>query len=287
MSDIFLQAKKVNLFHYMDSIGIKPVRKNSRKAYYLSPKRSESNPSFELDLLKNTWSDRGEPGAFGDPTDFVEWLDGCTKKEAAEKLIGEDGIPQYHKPPPEAIEERLIDVVSVKDEITEPYLVDYLELQRKIPVEVANKYCKEVLFQFSTSRAVKHYGIGQLNDKGGWNLRSAWFKGSTKPAGISTVNFVNSTELYLFEGWTDYLSYVILKGEPKHTSICLNSLVFIPMMMDVLIGYDNVHSYLDLDAAADRMMEEMADNKVTVTDHRDEFDGYKDMNEFLCATIDI
>jgi len=287
MENIFRQAKRVDLFHYMDSIGITPVRKNSRKAYYLSPKRGEGTPSFELDLAKNTWTDRGEVGAFGDATDFVSWLNDCTVKEAAYILIGKEEVPIYHKPPMEAIEERLIDVVDEKDEITEPYLVDYLELQRKIPVEVANKYMKEVLFQFSTTKAVKHFGIGMKNDVGGWSIRNHWFKGSTKPAGMATVHFVNSTEMYLFEGWTDWLSYVILNGEPNHTSIILNSLIFIPMLMDLLQGSDAVHSYLDADASADRMIEEMLDNEVNVIDHRDEFAPFKDMNEFLVATTDV
>lgn len=285
--DLFKQAKSVDLFHYMDSIGYKPVRKNSRKAYYLSPKRSEGTPSFEIDLAKNTWSDRGEAGAFGDPTDFVVWLDECSLKEAAEILVGKEDIPMYHKPPPESIEERLIDVVDEQDEITEPYLIDYLELQRKIPLEIANKYLKQVLFQFPSSMATKHYGLAMLNDKGGFSLRNVWFKGCTKPAGISTVHHVNSTEVYLFEGIFDWLSYIILNGVPNHTVIVLNSLVFIPMMMDILISYDVVHSYLDADVAADRMMEEMLDHKVNVIDHRDEFAPYKDINEKVMSEYDL
>ena len=135
--------------------------------------------------------------------------------------------------------------------------------------------------------ATKHFGVAMANDKGGFSLRNVWFKGCTKPAGVSTVHYNPTTEVYLFEGIFDWLSYVILNGEPDHTAIVLNSLIFIPMMMDLLINYDVVHSYLDADVAATRMMEEMTDNNVNVVDHRDEFNGYKDLNEKLQAEVDI
>ena len=57
--------------------------------------------------------------------------------------------------------------------------------------------------------------------------------------------------------------------------------------MDILQGYDKVHSWIDNDVAAERMTEEMLDNNVNVVDHRYKFDGYKDLNEFLCGTCDI
>jgi len=287
MDDIFLKAKSVDLFHYLASLGYHPIRSNDRAAYYISPKRKEKKASFEVDRVKNRWSDWGESGAFGDVIDFVVWLNGCTTLEAAKILVNEEAIPQYHKPPQEENNQKNIEVLEERDEITNVALIEYLEVRRKIPVEVANKYCSEVLFQFAHSRYVKYYGVGWKNDLGGWGIRGLWFRGATRPAGISTVHFGGTTECLLFEGMLDWLSYVILHEEPEHTAIALNSLIYIPMMLDYLQGLDLVHLWIDNDAAATDKIEYLLANKVDIIDHRDEFAGYKDLNEKLQAEYDV
>ena len=287
MDNVFQKAKSVDLFHYMGMMGYKPVRYNDRKAYFISPKRQEKNPSFEVDRIRNTFADWGEDGAFGDPVDFIVWMNGCTNLEAAHILLKDESIPQYHKPPLEQLNEKNIEVLETKEEITNESLIEYVEQVRKVPISVVNEYCQQVLFQFPTSRSIKHYGIALPNDKGGYAIRNTWFRGAVKPAGISTVHFTGGVEIMLFEGFMDWLSFIALYGEPQYTAVVVNSLIFIPMMIDVLRGYDKTHLWVDNDPAADSKVEYLLVNKIDVIDHRGEFDGYNDLNEKLQAEGDV
>ena len=285
MENNLLRAKSVDITSYLSSIGITPVREHSNSAYYLSPLRAESTPSFMVKKTENRWTDYGLDNAYGDLIDLVERLDECTTAQAINKILGEEHT-FFHRP--EAlIKIDAIEIVSEQDEIDNETLINYLEGTRHIPLQVAQEYCKQVLFRFPTSAYASHYGIAVENDKGGFALRSVWFKGAVKPAGITTIHFVNGTECLLFEGFIDFLSYVALYGNPTHTAIILNSLVFIPMMIDVLQAYDVVHLWLDLDAAADEKIEYMMDNNVNIVDHRDVFSPHKDLNEYLQSNFNF
>ncbi len=266
MDNKLLRAKSVDLFQYLQSQGMKPVRKNSRKAYFISPKRSEGNPSFECDLVNNRWADYGEDHAYGDVIDYVVWMNGGTVGEAIDLILQEEKLPQYHKPSDFILKENNIDLIGEPEDITNEALIEYLERTRRIPLEVASEYCRQVTFQFASSRWANHFGIGMTNDLGGWSLRSVWFKGSTKPSGISTVVFDRGVNISLFEGMFDWLSYATLKGKPEETCVVLNSLVHIHMMTEHLRGYDRIRCYFDNDAAGDDKLEFLMANNYPVED---------------------
>jgi len=288
MDDKLLRAKNTDLYHYLISTGNTPVRENNRKAYFLSPKRGEASPSFEVNRVKNIWSDWGDAGAYGDTIDYVVWMNECTIAEAIEILTGDGTLKKYHKPSTVDTEIKQIDIIEERDKITNETLIEYLELQRKIPVEVANKYCSQVLFQFASSRHTSHWGVGLKNDKGGYSLRNTWFKGNTRPAGICTVTFDDmSLEVNLFEGLFDFLSYTILKEPPYNTCIVLNSLVFIPFLTDHLRIYDTINLYLDNDGPADDKIEYMFAQGLSPIDKRGWYSDYNDINDKLMAEYDI
>lgn len=288
MDHLFEKARSVDLVHYLASLGHHPTRINDRIAYYKSPKRDEGHASFEVNRVYNSWADWGESDAYGSPVDFVMWMTGCTELEAANKLVQNEAIPQYHKPPITDLGQKAIEVLEVHDEITNATLRAYLEEQRKIPVEVANKYCKQVLFWFPAKKYVKYWGMGLENDKGGWGIRGVFFKGNTKPAGISTTKFnPECVEINLYEGVCDFLSHVILQGEPEQTCVVLNSLIFIPMMTEFLQGYDKINLYLDNDPPADMKIEYLLAQNLPIEDCRDWYNEYNDINDYLIANFDI
>lgn len=285
--NLFVRAKNVDLFLYMQSLGYKPVRSNKRIAYFNSPFREEKHPSFAVDRVNNWWNDYGED-SFGSIIDLVMRLTECSETEAAEKIVGREELPQFHKPPRRNHDERNIEVVREFDVIESKFLVDYVEEIRKIPIEVANKYCQEVWFQFGASKQTTHYGIGIKNDKGGWAIRSIWFKGTTRPSGISTMKADHSSlTINLFEGLFDFLSFAVLTDQTLPTCIVLNSLVFIPMMTEFLHGYDEINLYLDNDGAADDKIEYMFANGLKPTDRRDWYKDYNDLNDYYVDNYDI
>lgn len=286
MENRLLQAKSIDLCNFLSEHGHLPVRENSHTAYYRSPFRSEANPSFSVNKIRNKWTDWG-PRKHGDVIDMAEWIYGCTTAQAIDSLLGGDGIPVYHKEVDVDKRKKNIEITDSKENIEEQYLIDYLETVRHIPLEVANRYCQEVLFRFATSMAVRHFGIGIKNDLGGYVIRNHWFKGTTAPSGITTVKFADSLECNLFEGFSDYLSYVTLHGEPKELTIILNSIVFIPMLVDYLRGFDATNLFIDSDDAADDQIEYLIANEINIKDRRDQYDGFKDYNSYLQANYDI
>jgi len=280
MDSKLLTAKSVDMCQYLSSNGYNPVRENSRAAYYLSPFRGESNPSFVVMKALNRWADYGESTKTYDIIDFVSRLQNITTGEAIDYILKEERI-LFNKPDEDVIREEGIEVLDVKDAIENEALIAYMEEIRRIPIGIVNEYCVEVKFLFTASRYMSHYAVGQQNDKGGFSLRNTWWKGASKPAGVTTVAYTGLPEINLFEGFIDFLSHVVLYGKPETTCIILNSLVFIPMMVDYLQGLDTANLWLDLDAAADNMIEYMLANNVSVVDQRYHFDGYKDLNEKL------
>lgn len=287
MDDLFLKARSVDLFHYMTSLGYVPVRYNDRKASFLSPKRDEKHPSFEIDRRMNRWSDYGDAGAFGSPIDFIMWMKGCDELEAAKTLVNDIRISTHKAPSKEKRQEKSIEVLNEWDEITNEALVDYCENERKIPIYIVNRFCKQVLFQFSSSKYVKYFGVGWPNDNGGHSIRGLWFRGSTRPAGISTITKGNTNETMVFEGMMDFLSYMVLYGGLGHEIIVLNSLIFIPMITDYLKEKTHVHLWIDNDAAADEKAEYLKESGVNIVDHRGEFMGYNDLNELLQKEYEV
>ena len=282
MDDLFVKAKSVDLLHYMGSLGYHPVRETNSSAFFLSPFREESKPSFIVNKNKNIWVDFGVSTRPHDATDFVAKMRGCALDEAARILVNDEAIPQYIKPSRKRIEEKNIEVTKVFDRIENETIIEYLEGERKIPIGIAEKYTKQVLFQFASKRSVSYYGIGWENDVGGWGLRGTWFRGATSPAGVTSLPYKPATlgRLSLFEGMMDRLSAEVLTGGLKQPSIVLNSVVFIPVILDQLKPVV-VDSYLDNDAAGDKWTNYLKENGINIVDHREEYKGYGDLNEFL------
>ena len=285
MIDRLQQAKSVDIFHYLVSQGYKPVRDTGRKAYFLSPKREESHPSFEVDRVKNRFADYGESKAYGDVVDMVAWLNDVSTFKAIDILMEGQGLT-IHRKEKEDVDYKPIQIIEQQDRITNEAIRGYLEVERKIPIEIAEKYCKQVLFQFHTRQWVMYYGVGMPNDKGGFSIRSVWFKGATSPAGITTVH-PGSEEVSIFEGAMDFLTHVVLNGDPEHCCIILHSLVFLPMMDEELAKYKRISLYLDNDPAGDQYTQAVIDKGYPVVDQRHLFTGYSDYNEKLQKEFDI
>ena len=53
------EAKNIELADYLQSIGIIPCKKQGNSLWYYSPFRSETEPSFKINLALNQWYDFG------------------------------------------------------------------------------------------------------------------------------------------------------------------------------------------------------------------------------------
>lgn len=55
------QAKSIAIAEYLQSCGITPVRVQGNSLWYLSPLRTESEPSFKVNQSRNEWYDFDAP----------------------------------------------------------------------------------------------------------------------------------------------------------------------------------------------------------------------------------
>ena len=173
--------------------------------------------------------------------------------------------------------------------LSHPALIRYLQ-DRCIDIEVAKSVCKEVHYEVNN----KHYfAIGFPNCGGGYELRNPFFKGCIAPKDISHFYADEPKKVcFLFEGFMDFLSFMTLKRKenPQITRLrqqdylILNSVTNIHKTIERLSRYDSVQCFLDNDGAGRnaylRLSKKLGNS---VTDASNLYNGFKDLNEYLCA----
>ena len=158
-------------------------------------------------------------------------------------------------------------------------LLKYLG-NRGITQQVASQYCKEVHYR---NHGKSYFAVGFSNRSGGYEIRNAYFKGCIPPKDISVISKGNK-DCHVFEGFIDFLSYVVLHGDCD--AIVLNSVINVPKSIDFLNRYDSVYCHLDNDKAGHDATEQIRILcKGNVVDASEEYGEAKDLNEFLCKRM--
>ncbi|MFR4344873.1 toprim domain-containing protein, partial [Alistipes putredinis] len=227
---------------------------------YLSPLREERTPSFKVDYVQNLWYDFGL-GEGGTLLTLVMRLERCDSREAVRRLQngekGDTGIasisPGIGEPlgvggalsvvrPATVPALRILSDASLRH----PALVGYLASRGIVP-PVAAAFCREVRYEIN-GRAF--FAVGFRNDAGGWELRSARFKGGSSPKHITTIDNRSDTVI-AFEGFMDFLAYLSLKY-PERLRIdaaVLNSVVNLPKAVPFISRHPVIRTFFDNDEA--------------------------------------
>lgn len=253
--------RQVDLVDYLAFLGHRPDTKMSRnhQYWYLSPLpgRNEKTPSFKIDRKKNLWYDHGL-GKGGSIIDFCVQYHGCAIAQVLDKLhdffsfhrilsntleIPEPSGHLIPTVPTHFSNEKKKIQVLMTGHIASPALLHYLE-QRKIPIEIAQKYCKEVQYELGSR---KYYAIGFPTDAGGYELRNAYFKGSSSPKGITFFDN-GMKDVYVFEGFFDFLSFAVIRpqtGPGLTNCLVLNSLSFFEKSRSLMEQHNKIFLFLD------------------------------------------
>jgi Toprim-like/CHC2 zinc finger len=287
-------AKQIDLVDFLASLGYEPSKIRNNDYWYKSPLRDEQTASFKVNRKLNVWYDHGI-GKGGDLIDFGKEYFRCTTSELLQKLSTDNAetflFHQQEKP-------KLINIfndisagekkkdgeakILVTDSrvISDSRLIGYLQ-KRNIPLEVARQYCHEVDFLLYNK---KQTAIGFKNDKGGYELRCAYFKGSSSPKAISFID-VEARSLNVFEGFFDFLSYKAMTqkvAEPPPNILVLNSLAFFQRSWELMEKHERVSLYLDRDEAGVKLTKEALErNPEKFTDQSILYKNYKDLNDWL------
>ncbi len=291
---IFQEAKKVDLVEWLSQLGFTPDKIKGSDYWYRSPFRKERTPSFKVNRTRNIWYDHGE-GIGGNIIDFAVRFFSCDVAEAAKKILelqDQHHFSFYQQPTisPQAGEKKESDQSRIHITSVHPLqnniLLDYLD-QRKIPLAVANVFCKEV--DFSLYRK-QHTAIGFQNRSGGFELRSGSFKGSSAPKDISFFDR-GCQQLSVFEGFFDLLSFAIIRPQAAETLtnlLVLNSLSFFDKSLSLMEQHAKVFLFLDQGKSGRQKTQQALQlNKNSLTakyiDCSDIYKGHDDLNAWLIA----
>lgn len=279
------QANQLDLSEVLRALGHIPVKVRGNDHWYHSPLHKDNTPSFKVNSAKNTWYDFGL-GKGGTVVDLVSAMYNCDIAETLQKLEALSLNPNLSFPPQKISPESdtpAIKILSLREKITDPGLLEYLH-SRNISILVAELYCKQVSYQ---ARGQDYVAIGFKNNSGGFELRSAGFKGSTSPKFVSYLNR-ESNGVAVFEGFFDFLSYETLaqKGaikihDPAPDILVLNSLSFFTRSQLLMEKHERIHLFLDNDQAGQKCTKELQQRTEKVIDERSLYKGFKDLNEWL------
>ena len=287
------EIKTIKLQDFLASLGYTPTKQQGNRLWYLSPFRQESHASFKVNTDRNLWYDFGI-GKGGNIIDLAELL---YKSSDVSYLIRkiEDNVPN-------CTSTFSTSFADIKEEqqtnyfenlqilpLSHPALMRYL-WDRCIDLEVAASVCKELHYD---SNGKHYFGIGFPNIAGGYELRNPFFKGCIAPKDISYFYADEPKKAcFLFEGFVDFLSFMTLKRKenPQNTGLrqqdylILNSVTNIHKAIERLSRYDSVQCFLDNDdAGGNAYLQLSKELGKSVTDASTLYNGYKDLNEYLCA----
>lgn len=124
-------------------------------------------------------------------------------------------------------------------------------------------------------------------------MRNPFFKGCIAPKDISHFYADEPKKAcFLFEGFIDFLSFMTLRRiqNPQYNELSnqdyliLNSVTNIHKALKCLSVYNNIQCFLDNDEAGRNAYLQLSKELgKSVTDASTLYNGYKDLNEYLCA----
>ena len=319
------QAKQLSLPEIMSRLGYQPVkrRKNGCELWYVSPFRTEKEPSFVTSYLggKWIWNDFGDIG--GTVIDFVmrhenytsvketlafleNMFQGHLFEKPKSRRVGDIDEPptlfsfkQQHR---EAVENfsadsdlEFLEATSIRN----PIIYHYLEKERHIPRHLVDRYLVEVKYR-NKKKGRDYFAFGMQNEGGGYEIRAASsqysFKSALQGRDITLIRGKQSDRqtVNLFEGMTDFLSLLVMMETENLSgdSIIMHSLSSFGRAEASIQreGYSIINSFLDNDKAGqegtDRFREAFPGQ---LTSYSDRFAPHADLNAALCqqAVIDF
>jgi DNA primase len=278
------QAKKIPITHYLHTKGIQPKTIKNGSAWYYSPFRNETTPSFKVDRQNNIWYDFGT-GTGGNLLDLVMNFE-KTGLTGALMILQRPELSntRFSFSEQQNSESNTIEIKHLQP-LQNRALVQYLN-SRKISQSKAVNFVQEAYYKVNGKQ---YFALAFKNDRNGHELRNKYFKGSTTPKAPTTIKS-NPGALNIFEGFIDFLSALeyFNTRKPKHDTIVLNSVTNMDTILHVLEDYQKVNLFLDNDDTGQQAAETIKAahpkvkdfSKIIYPDHND----FNDFLKQLCFT---
>ena len=294
---VLREIKQISIRQYLADLGIYPAKDHSHYGMYHSPFREDHDASLKVDYPKNLWIDYGTSEG-GTLIDLVMKMEHCSLREAISMLerkynsidastykrnnapSGDFSFHREKTDPDMKSQEPSITILKVQP-ISSPALIEYLN-ERQINLSIARIHCCEVHYSVNDK---PYYAVGFENDKGGYELRSKYFKGCTSKD-ITSIKR-NKNHCLFFEGFMDYLSFLTIQKQQNAPIdvIVLNSLSNLGKVKSTLTAYKGIFTFFDNDKAGKRAVQELQSGCNSVNDLSYFYSGRKDLNEYLCRKL--
>ena len=274
------KIREIDLVDHLQKLGHQPTKIRLFDYWYLSPLRVEKTASFKVNRKLNRWYDHGI-GEGGNLIDFALRYYNCTIPELLYKLKNE-GIIQ---PSPDSsfssdAEKKESRITIIQERPLYNFSLQRYLLQRRIPIDLADTFCKEIVYRTNDK---EYSAIGFKNDSGGYELRSPFFKGSSTPKDITTIQN-NRDQTSVFEGFFDFLSFLAINNKVLQTQqnfVILNSLSLFEKARPFLEVHRQIHLYLDQDKAGQNYSRYALSLSQKYHDKSGLYCNYKDLNDWI------
>ena len=286
---VIAQVKKIPIDAFLEDQGFVPVKAKGCELLYFSPLREETTPSFWVNTERNVFKDFGVTQFRGDIITLIREMKGFTFSKAIHYLF--DYKTQFdHSPASFSFSGQIMptanksgfELQKVKP-LENKALVGYLRDKRGIPFSVASKYLQECYFRLNGKN---QFAVCFENDLKGFELRNQYLKLSTSPKAITTIKGEHSMSALIFEGFMDFLSYIVWQGkEPACDVIVCNSVVNLTTALPSLKKYQVVSTYFDNDKAGTDGIEAIKATGARVSDCRGIYSPCKDVNHYLLRHV--
>lgn len=289
-----------SIVDFLGRLGYFPVKKSGREFFYHSMLRetSKNTPSLTVWDEGGKWMDHGGSNRTGIQGGGIVQLaraywPGHSYFEVLQKI-------QYTFDHFEKVEIPIYESTNVLDQkrnkilefshcknLGKNYILTKFLHKRGLE-SVASGLLWEVYYRNKTFKNPSQlfYALGWRNEKGNWEISSPkGFKASIGNKDISIIRGA-ADHLVLFEGYFDFLSWLILnKNEISPTVIVLNSVSLVNRAIENMREFNKIDLYLDNDEVGKQCTTLIKESYPSANDRSDIYTGFKDYNEMLMDSL--
>lgn len=270
--------EKINIRTVLESFNLSPVKENRKAAFYFALDREEKIPSLSVDFVKNKAFDFGTGKSY-DVISIVQQMNQCSVSEALKYLEKFDFSVQNVNQNKEINQQKEYKILNVC-EIQHPALIQYLKFRK---VYEQKDLVKEIEYEINGK---KYFGIGFFNNSGGVEIRNKYSKICLGKKDVTLIknNLNISSEILVFEGFFDYLTFKNLEKEENSNSdyLILNSTTMFYKVEKLLKKDNKISMFLDNDSNGEFVKSRFENQYKNVEDCSLIYRKFKDLNEWYC-----
>ena len=267
--------EKISIRMVLESVNLFPVKENRKTAFYFALDREEKIPSLSVDFVKNKAFDFGTGKSY-DVISIVQQMNQCSVSEALKYLEKLDFSVQNEFQNEEAKQQKEYKILKV-GKVQHPALIQYLKSRK---VYEQRDLVKEIGYELNGK---KYFGVGFFNNSGGVEIRNKYSKICLGKKDVTLVEN-QSSEICIFEGFFDYLTYKNLqkKGNLNSDYLILNSTAMLFKVEETLKKYAKILVFLDNDDNGKFVKSKIQNQYKNVEDCSLIYRCFKDLNEWFC-----